>query len=58
MAVRRLQRERPGLTIVMGVNLPMLLEFVLHDPLTGGDLAAAVERSRALMQILDTPHVR
>ncbi|HYV97924.1 MAG TPA: hypothetical protein VE967_10750 [Gemmatimonadaceae bacterium] len=46
LAARRLQRARPALSVVIGVNLPMLLELVLRDTATGADLAAAVERGK------------
>lgn len=42
MAARRLQRERPGLSVVTGVNLAALLEFVFSE---AGDAAAAAAES-------------
>lgn len=50
MAVRRLLRERPGVALITGINLALLLDFAMHDD---GDpvLAAhtALERGRATM---------
>jgi mannose/fructose-specific phosphotransferase system component IIA len=57
LAARRLQRERPGLTVVTGVNLPLLLEFVLHDPWSDADVAAAVARGREFMRAFDPANV-
>ena len=31
MAARKLSRTRPGVTLVTGANLPLLLEFVMQD---------------------------
>jgi mannose/fructose-specific phosphotransferase system component IIA len=50
LAARRLQRRRPGLLLVTGVNLPLLLDVAMAD---GGDPAevvrAALERGRQAM---------
>ena len=60
MAVRRLQRSLPDLTIVSGTNLPLLLEFLNRagngqsgaEGGGGGDAAlAALERGRAAMLV-------
>ncbi len=42
IAARRLQRERPALVVVTGVNLATLLDFTFQD---GEADAAAVERA-------------
>jgi PTS system N-acetylgalactosamine-specific IIA component len=55
MAARRLQRERPGLSIVTGVNLAALLDFVFGTD--GGDadaVAHAVEKGRAALVVAGT----
>jgi PTS system N-acetylgalactosamine-specific IIA component len=57
LAARRLQKERPALTVVVGVNLPMLLEFVLRDAHAVEDIEAAVGRGRDHIRILSAPHV-
>ena len=50
LAARRLQRRRPGMLLVTGVNLPLLLDVAMAD---GGDPAevvrAALERGRQAM---------
>lgn len=50
IAARRLQRERPGLTVVAGANLAALLDFALQGdaPAATGALAA-VEKGRAAL---------
>jgi PTS system N-acetylgalactosamine-specific IIA component len=63
MAARRIQRERPELSVATGVNLATLLDFVCTvdarsaggsggpaaDGVTAGDVARAVERGRATL---------
>lgn len=52
MAVRRLLRERPGVLLVTGINLSLLLDFAMYD---GDDpvqaVQAALERGRASMVV-------
>ena len=57
LAARRLPRERPGLAVVIGVNLPMLLEFVMHEPAGARDAATAMERGREHIRIFDATNV-
>lgn len=48
MAVRRMIRDRPGILLVTGVNLSLLLDFAMHDhddPTHA--VQAALERGRA-----------
>jgi mannose/fructose-specific phosphotransferase system component IIA len=52
MAARRVQREQPGVVLVAGVNLPMLLEYVLsRNPDSGEAAAQAAERGRAAVNV-------
>jgi PTS system N-acetylgalactosamine-specific IIA component len=51
IAARRVQRDRRNLTVVIGANLPMLLEFVLRDSHGPEELAAAVTRGRDYVRI-------
>jgi PTS system N-acetylgalactosamine-specific IIA component len=47
MAARKALRERPEVTLVVGTNLPMLLDFVLSNAATPADAARhAAERGR------------
>jgi mannose/fructose-specific phosphotransferase system component IIA len=57
LAAKRLQRDRPGLTVISGVNLPLLLEFVLRDSFDGPELDAAVGRSRDHLRIMGAARV-
>lgn len=44
LAARRLQRERPDLTVVAGANLAVLLEFAMRPEASAAD---AAEKGRA-----------
>ena len=57
LAARRAQAQRPALTVVIGVNLPMLLEFVLRDGAGQADIAASVERGKEYVRILAPTNV-
>lgn len=50
MAVRRMIRERPGVALVTGINLSLLLDFAMQDDLDPVAAAqAALDRGRASM---------
>ena len=52
MAARRVQREMPGVVLIAGANLPMLLDFVFstqEDMIEGA--RASAERGRASITI-------
>ena len=52
MAARRIQREQPGLSVVMGANLATLLDFAFHTE--AGDVDAvehAAEKGRAALVV-------
>lgn len=56
MAARRVQRERPQLTVVVGANLATLLDFVFG---IDGDVEAAArhaaEKGKAALHVLAAP---
>ena len=48
---RLVSRERPGVTVISGANLPMLLDFVFHRDMDLGALAGRlVEKAHAGIQ--------
>lgn len=52
MSARRVQRELPGVVLVAGVNLPMLLDFVLSsNPDTVEAATTAADRGRAAVSV-------
>jgi Phosphotransferase system, mannose/fructose-specific component IIA len=56
MAARRIQRERPDLAVVTGVNLATLLDFAFHDD--AGDVHAvehAADKGRASLVVTGGP---
>ena len=56
VAARRLLRERPELSLVTGVNLPALVDFVFNVGVHGPEAAAhAVEKGRAALLVLGAP---
>ena len=55
MAARRLLREMPGVLLVSGANLPMLLDFVMSSAEAHEAARAAVERARAAISVYEAP---
>jgi PTS system N-acetylgalactosamine-specific IIA component len=52
MAARRLQRERPDLTLVTGANLATLIDFAFHADLSPSEAARhAAERGRSALHV-------
>ena len=52
MAARKALRDMPGVILVVGTNLPMLLDFVLSNAPTPGDAAKhAAERGRSAIVV-------
>jgi len=49
--MRRLVRERPGLVLVTGVNVPLLLDFAMQAAEPAEAVRAAVERARTAMAV-------
>ncbi|MGQ0765899.1 MAG: PTS sugar transporter subunit IIA [Gemmatimonadota bacterium] len=53
MAARRIQRDRPNLTIVVGANLGSLLDFVFHEDMPAAEAARrAAERGRSSLMVI------
>lgn len=52
VAARRVARDIPGLVVVTGANLTLLLSWVLADDGGGAACARAVERGRGAMAVL------
>ena len=55
MAARRLLREIPGVLLVSGANLPMLLDFVMASAEPQEAARAAVERAKAAISVYEAP---
>ena len=55
MAARRLLREMPGVLLVSGANLPMLLDFVMSSAEPQAAARAAVERAKAAISVYEAP---
>jgi mannose/fructose-specific phosphotransferase system component IIA len=52
MAARKALRDMPGVILVVGANLPMLLDFVLSNAATPSDAAKhAADRGRAAIVV-------
>jgi PTS system N-acetylgalactosamine-specific IIA component len=52
MAVRRLLRDRPGIALVTGVNLSLLLDFAMQDTVDPAEAAkSALERGKQSMVV-------
>jgi PTS system N-acetylgalactosamine-specific IIA component len=57
MAARRVQRQRPGLLVVTGVNLAVLLDFAMADGVPAREAAErAVARGKEALGAVGGPH--
>ena len=52
MAARRLQRERPQVTVVLGVNLAVLLDFIFDEADDGVAARQAADKGRIALSVL------
>ena len=57
MAARRLQRDRPGLVVVVGVNLAPLLDFIFDEAEDGVAARQAATKGRDALLVLGEPGV-
>jgi N-acetylgalactosamine PTS system EIIA component len=56
MAARRLLREMPGVLLLSGANLPMLLDFVMSSAEDAHAAArGSVERARSAISVYEAP---
>ena len=56
MAARRIQREQPGLSLVTGVNLATLLDFVFSDDAEADEAVRhAAEKGREALVVTGAP---
>lgn len=59
LAARRLLYEDPAITVIGGVNLPLLLDFVVHRDMAYHELAARlVEKGRAAITCVTVDYPR
>ena len=55
LAARRVARERPGLVVVTGANIAMLLDFVFQDEADAAAAAHAAEKGREAIIVAAPP---
>lgn len=53
VAARRIAREVPGLAVVCGANLPLLLSFAVSSPNSPFSLPLAVDKARAAVLVAE-----
>ncbi len=51
MAARRVQREHPAIDVIAGVNLPLLLDFVLNDAVPPPASSVLAARAREHLRV-------
>ena len=55
LAARRIARDRPGLAVVTGANVAMLLDFAFQDVADAGAAAQAAEKGRDAILVAAPP---
>ena len=55
LAARRIARDRPGLAVVTGANVAMLLDFAFQEEVDAAAAARSAERGREAILVVPPP---